>query len=83
MPTGNLPEEHAAIVVLTFAELEKTLALPETMHITHAQVRGLAPELFLRLEDTNLPEVSPEKGARIASGTLILDTNGSFERLEL
>ena len=81
MPPEENGIERAVVVVLTFDELKKALALPPGMQITHVQKRGLTQELFLRLEDSNCPEVPLGKGHRIARGELVLDVDGQFYEL--
>lgn len=80
MPEEKKPD-RAVVAVITFEELALALALPSSMCITRAQVRGLAPEIFLRIDDVNFPEVAGGKGGRIAGARLVLDVQGAFKEL--
>ena len=69
-------KKGSVIVGLTFKDLHKLLNLPPAVTITHAQVRNLGPELYLRLDGPDFPPIEPASFGKITPARLEIRSAG-------
>ena len=69
-------KKGSVIVGLTFKDLHKLLNLPPAVTISHAQVRSLAPELYLRLNGPDFPPIEPAAFGKIVPARLEIRAAG-------